>query len=164
MNISRQTGRALHDEHRSNLDLLGRIEGAFARPPRGERVRDPELLRLAGALERQVAHDVERHFEFEERELFARMADAGDGDIVGLLSEEHDAIRDVAHELRPLARAAAAGTLDEAGWATLSRCALELVERQVAHIQKEEMALLPLLEDLLDDDTDARLAMDYTAA
>jgi hemerythrin-like domain-containing protein len=163
MSPTRQTARALHDEHRANLALLGRIEAALARPPRGERVRDPELARLAGALERQLAQDVDRHFGFEEQELFPRMAESGDAGIVALLTEEHDAIRDVAEELRPLVHAAAAGTLDEAGWAALSRAALELAERQVAHIQKEEMALLPLLEDLLDDDTDARLAMDYTA-
>ena len=164
MNLTRQTARALHEEHRANLALLGRIEVALARPPRGERVRDPELARLAGALERQLAQDVDHHFVFEEQELFTRMAESGDGGIASLLTEEHEAIRDVAEELRPLARAAAAGTLDEAGWATLARGALELAERQVAHIQKEEMALLPLLEDLLDDDTDARLAMDYTTA
>lgn len=164
MHLTRQTGRALHDEHRANLDLLGRVEAAFARAPRSARVSDPELARLAGALERQVVQDVERHFAFEEQELFTRMAESGDGDIAGLLTQEHDAIRDVADELLPLAHAAAGGTLDEAGWGALARCALELVERQVAHIQKEELALLPLLEDLLDDDTDGRLAMDYTAA
>jgi len=162
--LTRQTARALHEEHRANLALLGRLEAALARPPRGERVRDPDLAKLAGALERQLAQDVDHHFAFEERELFTRMVDSGDGGIATLLTGEHDAIRDVADEVRPLARAAAAGTLDEAGWAALSRGALELAERQVAHIQKEEMALLPMLEHLLDDDTDARLSMEYTTA
>jgi hemerythrin-like domain-containing protein len=41
---------------------------------------------------------------------------------------------------------------------------MELVERQVSHIQKEEMALLPMLSDLLDDETDRRLASEYTAS
>jgi hypothetical protein len=39
-----------------------------------------------------------------------------------------------------------------------------MVERQVAHIQKETMALLPLLEDLLDDDADRELSFAYAAA
>jgi hypothetical protein len=39
----------------------------------------------------------------------------------------------------------------------------ELVERQVAHIQKETMALLPMLDDLLDDETDRQLAFTYAA-
>jgi hemerythrin-like domain-containing protein len=168
MNSDRQTGRALHDEHRANLELLGRVELALGRAPR--RPTDPanagdrDLLRLVAALGHQIEHDVERHFAFEERELFSRMAAAGEGDIAGLLAEEHEAIREVAAELRPLTRALAGGTLDDAGWQALARGALELVERQVAHIQKEEMALLPLLEDLLDDDTDRQLAMDYTTA
>ena len=41
---------------------------------------------------------------------------------------------------------------------------LELVERQVAHIQKETMALLPLLDDLLDAETDGQLALEYATA
>lgn len=89
---------------------------------------------------------------------------AGDAGIVGLLQDEHDAIRAVAQELLPLTGSAAAGTLDAAGWDALKRGALEMVERQVAHIQKEEMALLPILDDLLDDETDRQLAFDYAAS
>src|SRR5690606_429484 len=108
--------------------------------------------------------DVNRHFDFEERELFTRLADAGEGDIAELLAEEHAAIRAVADELLPLARAAAAGSLGGGGWHTLQVGALEMVERQVSHSQKETMALLPMLEDLLDDDTDRELAFAYAAA
>src|SRR5262245_38622177 len=158
---TRQTGRALHEEHRANLELLGRVELAFACAPRRDPGRNADLVRLVGALARQVGHDIERHFEFEERELFSRMADAGDAAIAAMLAEEHEAIRAVAAEVLPLARAAVDGSLEEAGWAALARGVLELVERQVAHIQKEEMALLPLLEDLLDDATDGQLALDY---
>ena len=168
MNFNRQTARALHEEHRANLDLLGRVELAVSRAPRAglrsAALPGSELVRLVAALERQLVHDVDRHFAFEEAELFTRMIDAGDGGIAGLLASEHEAIRDVAAELLPLARAVANASLDAAGWAALARAALELVERQVSHIQKEEMALLPMLEDLLDDETDRRLAMDYTAA
>jgi hemerythrin-like domain-containing protein len=92
------------------------------------------------------------------------MADAGDGDLAALLAEEHETIRAVAAELLPLARAAAAGTLDPAGWDALKRAALEMVERMVAHIQKETMALLPLVDDLLDEDTDRDLAFAYASA
>ena len=60
-----------------------------------------------------------------------------------------------------LARAAAAGTLDDNGWATLKRSALEMIERLVAHIQKETMGLLPLLDDLLDEGSDRELAFAY---
>ena len=166
--INSQTARALHEDHRANLDLLGRVELALSRLPRNRLPDgagpDSELTRLVAALQRQVTQDVERHFVFEETELFTRMVESGDGGIAALLGSEHDAIRDVAAELLPLTQAQAQGSLDAAGWAALARGALELVERQVSHIQKEEMALLPLLEDLLDDETDARLAMAYTSA
>lgn len=162
MNFSRQTSHVLHEEHRANLDLLGRVEQALVRAPRAS-AASPDLVKLITALGQHLAQDVERHFGFEERELFSRMDEAGDGGIASLLLEEHEAIREVSAELQPLARAAAAGTLDAAGWDALKRGALELVERQVAHIQKEEMALLPALDDLLDDDTDRELAFAYAA-
>ena len=164
MNYQRQVSRTLDDEHRSNLELLGRVEQAFSRAPRFGNAGDAELAQLAGAFGRHIEQDIGRHFDFEERELFPRMSDAGDGDMAALLVEEHESIRAVAREVLPLAQAAAAGTLDDAGWTALKRGALEMVERQVAHIQKETMALLPLLEDLLDETDDRDLSFAYASA
>lgn len=164
MTFQRQVSRALDDEHRANLDLLERVEQAFARLPRSAAGRGTDVGMLAGSLVRHLERDIDRHFGFEERELFARMNDAGEGDFALLLKEEHDAIRAVAGELLPLARKAAAGTLDDAGWSALKRAVLELVEREAAHIQKETMALLPLLDDLLDEGVDRELALEYATA
>jgi len=161
MEFARQVSHLLDAEHRANLELLGRVEQALARTARA--AADPDFPRLAAAFARMVEHDIGRHFDFEEQQLFPRMADAGEGDIAGLLREEHDSIREVAAEVLPLARAAAAGTLDSAGFEALRRAALELVERQVAHIQKETMALLPLLDDLIDDELDRTLTFEYAA-
>jgi hemerythrin-like domain-containing protein len=162
METNRQTSRALADEHRANLELLGRVEQALAKPPRGG-APDADLARTLGALRRHVRDEIGRHFDFEERELFTRMGDAGEADIAELLREEHAAIRAVASELLPLIDAATQGTLDGPGWSALRRSALELAERQVAHIQKEEMSVLPLLEDLIDEDTDRDLALAYAS-
>jgi len=159
MNFLRQTSRTLDEEHRALLELLGRVEQSLGR----NAVRDAALADLAGRFAHALAQDIERHFRFEEDELFVRMADAGDGDMAALLAEEHEAIREIAAELLPLARAAAAGTIDDAGWQAYRRGAMEMVERQVAHIQKETMALLPLLEELLDEDADRELAFAYAA-
>jgi len=156
---STQVSRILDEEHRSNLDLLGKIEQAMARTPRF----DPALGGLLGQFVRAMEHDIDRHFRFEEESLFPRMSDSGDGEMAGLMIEEHEAIREVTRELLPLARLAIQGAIDEAGWSTLRRTALELVERQVSHIQKETMALLPLLDDVLDDETDRELAFAYSA-
>lgn len=163
MPFLRQVSQALDTEHRSNLDLLGRVESAFARAPRGA-APDADFERLAGAFVRLIEQDIGRHFDFEEAELFTRLADAGEGDIAALLTEEHEAIRAVAAEILPLARAAAAGTLDAPGLEALRRGTLEMVERQVSHIQKETMALLPMLDDLLDEEQDRELAFAYASA
>lgn len=163
MSFLRQVSRTLDDEHRANLALLGRVEAALAHAPRAA-ATSAALRPVADDLARLLADDVRRHFDFEERELFPRMADGGDGDMAGLLRDEHDAIREVCAELEPLIDAARRGTLDDAGAEALKRLALELCERQVAHIQKESMALLPLLDDLLDDDADRELSFAYAAA
>ncbi len=159
MNFARQIPNALNDEHRALLELLNRIETNFGARTGDEAVR----IGLVRQLRRQIEHEMQRHFDFEENELFPRLADAGDGEIAGLLREEHEAMRAVAVDLLPLCVAALDGTLDAAGWDALRRDALEMVERQVSHIQKETMALLPLLDNLLDEDTDRELAFAYAS-
>ena len=156
-----QVSHALDTEHRATLGLLGQIEATFVRA----RNADPDdRARLAGALVRFLTEELDRHFDFEERELFPRLADAGDRDIAELLTEEHVPIRAVASELLPLARAAAARTIDASSLEALRRCGTELCERLTAHIDKETMALLPLLDDLLDDESDRAIAFAYAAA
>ncbi len=163
MDFRRQVNRALDEEHRSTLELLSRVEQTFVSPA-PPAARDPGLARVAASLANHIERDVARHFDFEERELFPRLEAAGEGDLVGLLMEEHVAIREVTAELLPLARAAATGTLESDAWKALKRSALEAAERLTAHIHKETMALLPLLDDVLDDDTDRELALAHATA
>jgi hemerythrin-like domain-containing protein len=157
--ISTQTGRMLDEDHRRNLELLERVERAIS----GAAAATPELRKLLGEFTRAMETDIGRHFDFEEQNLFPRMAEAGDGSMAELMREEHDAIREVAAELLPLAREASQGELDEEAWDRLRLGTLELVERQVSHIQKETMAMLPLLDDVLDPETDGELALGYAA-
>jgi hemerythrin-like domain-containing protein len=157
---STQVSRMLDDEHRANIALLGQVEQMITRSTRF----DAGSATLVGQLVRLLENDIERHFTFEEEQLFPRMTENGDGGMAALLQEEHEAIREVCAELLPLARQAAAGSIDAAAWSALRPLALELIERQVAHIQKETMALLPLLDDLLDEETDRELAFAYTEA
>ena len=164
MSFQRQVSRALDEEHRANLDLLGRIEQAFTRAPRTGAAPDAELARLVASFASHIEHELWRHFDLEETELFPRLEAAGDGDLASLLLDEHRAIREVAAELLPRASTAVAGTLDSEGWAALKRAVLEMVERLAAHIQKETIALLPMVDDLLDDDTDREIAFRYATA
>ena len=155
-----QVNQALDNEHLATLELLGRVETFMRLPaPAGA-----DLARLAGSLTDHIERDVGRHFDFEERELFPRLEEAGAGDLVELLMEEHRAIRQVTAELLPLARAAAAGPLDRAQAEAFKRCALELIERLRAHIDKETVALLPEIDNALDDDADRELALGYVEA
>ncbi|HWD15985.1 MAG TPA: hemerythrin domain-containing protein, partial [Casimicrobiaceae bacterium] len=120
MSYDRQVSRALDDEHRANIALFERVERALAKSSPDT----AELAQLAVALCRQIEQDVGRHFDFEERELFPRMTDAGDGEMAALLAAEHAAIRATATALLPLAQRAAEDNLDAAGLAAMKRLAL----------------------------------------
>jgi hemerythrin-like domain-containing protein len=158
--ISTQVSRMLDDEHRANVALLGQLEQAIGRAPRHE----PSQAALLGQVQRLLEQEVDRHFGFEEEQLFPRMRENGDGGLATLLQEEHDSIRAVGRDLLPLVQRAVAGSIDEPGWSRLRPLALELAERLVAHIDKETMALLPLVDELLDEEADRELAFAYTAA
>jgi len=41
------------------------------------------------------------------------------------------------------------------------RLARELSDRMLTHVQKEEMALLPVIEENMDPETEARLYQEY---
>jgi hemerythrin-like domain-containing protein len=160
MEFNRQVSRRLHQEHEATLALWGRLEQALARrgnrPPEAQDAVLPGLLRSCAA---SLAEEVTRHFAFEETELFPRLAAAGEGDIAELLMQEHATIRSAARRFSELAQPAQ----DLAGcWPELRVLGLELAERLVGHVQKEEMSLLPALEDLLDEEADAELAGRYT--
>jgi hemerythrin-like domain-containing protein len=154
-----QVSRILDEEHRNNIALLGKVEQVVSRMGKYE----PAVAGLIGQFVGALENDIERHFNFEEEQLFPRMTDHGDGGMAALLTEEHEAIREVAAELLPLASQAAAGAIDDASWNSLRRNAMELIERQVSHIQKETMALLPLLDDLLEEADDRELAFAYAS-
>jgi len=67
----------------------------------------------------------------------------------------------LARRLAELARRFREGGLSEELWAEFHALGAELDERLVAHIQKEDMGLLPALDDLLEEETDDRLALQY---
>jgi hemerythrin-like domain-containing protein len=154
-----QTTRRLHEEHEATLALLGRFEQALqgrGRPSAAARP-DTAWMTLARDLVQALEQEIDAHFTFEETQLFPRLEDAGEGDIAALLREEHEVIREVVRSLLPQLRNVAAG--DAAQSDVAKGPGLELVERLVAHIQKEEMALLPALESALDEQTDGELMM-----
>ena len=155
--------RRLHEEHTATLTAWSRLEQQLAArgtqwpPAEGDEIAS-HLRACAGML----AQEVSQHFAFEEAQLFPRLEENGEGDIAQLLAEEHDVIREAAQQFSALQARAARGELDDAGWRTLKTVALELVERLVSHVQKEEMSLLPALDDLIDEETDRELITEYS--
>jgi hemerythrin-like domain-containing protein len=165
MEFQRQTNRRLYEEHVATLQLLARVERVFtgragAYPPAAD---DPAWPAFARTLLTAIEVEIARHFEFEERDLFPRLEQVGDGDLAALLNEEHVTIRAVAQPLAALLRQALAGGLQAPQWQAMKTLALEFSERLGSHAQKEDGALLPLLENLLDEDTDRELFGAYAA-
>lgn len=161
MDFNRHISRRLHEEHVAQLALWARLEQALVARGRAWPPTDGETLGLLRAAGAALSDEVSRHFDFEERELFPRMADAGESDIAGLLREEHETLRGAAREFAVLI---AFDTLGVDGWKRLRILTLEVCERLVAHVQKEEMSLLPALDDLLDEATDGELLAAYAAS
>ncbi len=163
MNFNNRISQALHDEHMATVALLERLENLLARQGRGgpPDVRDPGVAKLLSDLLTGLEGEVGRHFEFEEQKVFAYLEAAGDAAIGEHLTSEHQVMRPVGVRLAALARNAAAGGFDAAAWEEFRRLAQDLCDRLLAHVQKEEMALLPVLEDSMDAETEARLYEEY---
>ena len=153
MEHQRRICRLLHDEHLATLELWGTVQHFL-----GTR-REAEFTALLPRCRAALAQEITRHFAFEEEALFPRLAEAGEADIVALLEEEHQAIRGAGDEFSALAAQHAGGAVDPG----LRALALELAERLFSHVQKEEMGLLPMLDDLLDDETDEALTVAYSS-
>lgn len=152
----RSLPRLLHDDHLTTMNLLDNIDRlvlARRAPPAAD---DAAFVALARRIESSFADEVERHFGFEEDALFPFLTERGEANIGMVLSEEHDIIRETGAEISK-ALAAFRAAPEAAAWTALRRLCGEMAERMAGHIQKEEMALLPLIDEWLDDGSDSDL-------
>lgn len=163
MTFANRISQTLHEEHRATIALMERLEQTIAQHRRSAPpdVRDRAMTQLLSDLSIGVEAEVARHFDFEERQLFPYLEAAGDDAIGAHLASEHNAIRPLGLRIAALAREASGQGFDEATWDEFRRVGQELCERMLAHVQKEEMALLPLLDETVDADAEARLYQDY---
>jgi hemerythrin-like domain-containing protein len=162
MTFSNRICQTLHDEHAAAMALMERIAYFLGRYPRGKPpdANDRAVAQLLNEIAPAIEADIERHFAFEEDKLFPFLDVVGAGAIGAHLTEEHKAIRPLGLRLTALSRAATVG-FDEASWDEFRKIGQELCDRLLAHAQKEDMALLPLLEDTMDAETEAKLYDKY---
>jgi iron-sulfur cluster repair protein YtfE (RIC family) len=157
--------RSLHDEHMATLALLARLEALLCRHgPAAE--PDAAAAPVAAPLRelvRAVALELGPHFAFEESHLFPLLADSGAQEMVALLTEEHAELLPCTQRLAELARQGQAQGFGPARWAAFHAGGAALAGALAAHVEKEEMGLLPALDALLDAETDGRFAMEYAA-
>jgi hemerythrin-like domain-containing protein len=163
MSFTNRVSQTLHDEHGATVALIERLEQLISRNRHGNPPNpgDPGVARLFTDLTTWVDGEINRHFTFEEDQLFTYLNALGDEDIGVHLTEEHRAIRPLGARIAALARAAGGQPIGNADWDEFRRIGQELCERTLAHVQKEEMALLPVIEDVMDPDTEARLYQEY---
>jgi hemerythrin-like domain-containing protein len=157
------TTRSLHDEHMATLALLGRLETLLGR--HGPAARPDTTSAPVAALLRDLVHavalEVGPHFAFEESHLFPLLTDAGEREMVALLLEEHAELLPRAGRLAELAQEGQLRGFGAAEWAEFHAAGAALTGALTAHVEKEEMAMLPALDVLLDAETDGRFAMEY---
>lgn len=162
MTFANRISQVLHEEHRATVALMERLEQFLARqrgkPPAAA---DQTAARLLSDLSTGVEAEVQRHFDFEEQKLFSFLNAAGDSAIGAHLTSEHNAMRPLGKRLAELARSGAAGGFDRDGWEEFQRLGADLCERMLMHVQKEEMALLPLLDEMIDAETEVKLYDSY---
>jgi hemerythrin-like domain-containing protein len=162
MSFTNRISQTLHDEHRATIALMERLEQLIARHRRSvPDMGDRDVAQLLSDLAIGVAAEVQRHFDFEEHQLFSYLNAIGDSAIGAHLTDEHAAMRPLGIRLSEMAREGRARGFDGVSWSEFRRLGEELCERMLAHIQKEEMALLPLFEESMDSETEARLYQEY---
>ena len=161
-----QIAQVLHDEHLRIIDLMNRLEdlttGRKAREaPAGD---DPATATLLADLNAELQCVAGHHFDFEEENIFPALAAIGDVAIPHMLRQEHDLLRNLSQVMLPMVQTARRDGFTADEWAAFRDLALELVERQITHIQKEEMGLLPALGGVFEEQRDGELALLFAEA
>ncbi len=161
--MTKEILQTLHEEHLKTLGLLDRFEGLLRRcgPDAAPSEADGEAAALMAEVVVNMEDEADRHFSFEETYLFPRFSQFADAGIPAMLQGEHEAIRPLSRRLGELAAAAKAEGFTAERWREFHRVGLELVERELFHIQKEEMGFLPALDQMLSSDDAEELAQVY---
>jgi hemerythrin-like domain-containing protein len=162
MNFHNRVCQKLHEEHEAVVALLERLVQTIARHRNGvPDAKEPMLAKLMNDLAAELPGEVERHFAFEEAELFSYLGEAGNHGIGAHLTYEHGIIRPIAAALVQLIGEVRVKGFDAARWAEFRELGQQLYDSLVPHARKEDMALLPMLDDLMDPEKETQLYEKY---
>lgn len=158
--------KSLHEDHVATLGVLERVETTLSRlgPNKVPAADDAVIKPLLSDLTAIMRSEMTAHFGFEEEYLFPRFMEFADAGIPMMLKGEHDTLRPLAQKLEEVANKAKLDGFTAETWNQFYKLALELVEREVFHIQKEEMGFLPALDQYLDPAEDNTLTLAYAEA
>ncbi len=165
MDFTRRTAQMMHEDHMATILVIEALDRMIGNA--GAKLPDLSDATARGALQTAASainHEVGAHFKFEEDELFTRLTENGDDEICIHLQQDHDVLLPLALDVAARAEKALADGFTADTWAAFKSLAGGLSEQLFAHIEKEENALLPLVDDLLDADTDMTLSTGYAAA
>ncbi len=163
MSFARRTAQLLHEDHQATIAVVEGLEDLIARArSKTPDTSDPKVRKALENASGTIEEEIGNHFSFEEQELFTRLEEMGDVGIGEHLRSEHEVLLPLGRRVADMARSALTEGFSDDGWSAFRQSAGELIERMFAHIQKEEMALLPMLEEILDDETDMELATSYS--
>jgi len=157
LSLKYSSTRILHDDHMATIALLTEVERVVlarqAAPVQGD-----QTGRFIDRLCKTVNGEISGHFDYEEASVFPVLAEYGMADLGDLLVEEHHVLRNVMNDIVAGAGTARADGFSPEAWVAFRRLCGELVERLTSHIEKEERALIPELEDALTPEIDTELA------
>lgn len=165
MPFARRITEILHEEHTATLALVATLDKLLA----GGRQSPPDvhaaaarstLEGLASAIESEVC----KHFAFEEQQLFPRLAEHGDDALGQELILEHEAILPIGMQLSALARRALVAGFSENDWSEFFAKGADFTARLQPHVEKEERALLPIIDEIVDRETDFELCAMYAGS
>ncbi len=163
MDFTNRISQTLHDEHMATIALMERLELIIAKFRKGTPpdAKDPAVAKLLADLSVGLTHELNHHFDFEEEELFGYLTEVGEEALATHLTEEHGVIRPLASALVELTEEARGQGFDASRWDEFRRVGEDLNSSLVPHAQKEEMALLPVLDENMDAETELRLFESY---
>lgn len=163
MEYTRATARAMHDDHMAVNALLDRVE-RFVEQHGSDDIPDhtrPEVGQLLSELRAAVEGEITSHFSFEEESLFPILEEAGAGDMCAILRRDNQVLLPQGMRLAEIAGPAGRSGFTAESWSEFRRDALTFADGLRGHANKEEMGMVPALEELLEEDQDRDLIARY---